>query len=326
MVPASQKIDAEHRDALLEVATSQRLGTTWVGSVWSSQNQVYRDDRLRYALIAPRLIAPHPNAMPTTLEPEQAIALLTQMRLRDLDFSYQDRQYPTVKEAGASDDWRWRFYAVFRQYVEGGDPCIWYALTASAITSEEHAASSAIQAACFIESGCLQDAQTVLFEALRRDDATPADHAWLQIQHARCLRDLGAITGAQSTALEIQNLRQATQNDPTVLAICGAAADIIFSTSPLNKSDFERTVIGRDTPTAWWRSQAMSAGLTDQFTGDFKKWANDESVTYGKDDTAWLKLRSVSLMSGFSGDHTSWRHSFSGSSTLSVVPRQKGGS
>ncbi|WP_425524518.1 DUF4365 domain-containing protein, partial [Staphylococcus hominis] len=94
LVPASQTIDADHRDALLEVATSQRLGTTWAGSVWSRRNQVYREDRLRYATIAPRLVAPHPNAMPTTLEPEQAIALVMQMRLRDLDFPHgPDRQY-----------------------------------------------------------------------------------------------------------------------------------------------------------------------------------------------------------------------------------------
>lgn len=311
LVPASQTLDAEHRDALLKVATSQRLGTTWAGSVWSSQNQVYREDRLRYALIAPRLIAPHPNAMPTTLEPEQAIAMVTQMRLRELDSPYQDRHYPTKDEPGIDDDWLWRFYAVFRQYIDAGDPRTWGALTASATTSEQHAASSVIQAACFIENGRLEEAQAVLVEALERDNATPADHAWLQVQHARCLRDLGDVAEAQRTALEIQNLRQAAQEDPTAMAICGAAADIIFSTSTLGNGDFERTIIGRDTPTAWWRSQVMSAGLADQFAGDFKQWANDESMTYGKADTAWLKLRAVSLMSGFSGDHASWRHSLS---------------
>lgn len=312
LVPASQKIDAEHRDALLEVATSQRPGTTWAGSAWSSSNQIYREDRLRYAAIAPRLIAPHPNAMPTTLEPEQAIALVTQMRLWELDFPHHpDRQYPTATEAAVHDDWRWRLYAALRQYIDAGDPHSLDSLTASATTPEERAASSALQAACFIESGRLEEAQAVLVEALEHDDATPADNAWLHVQHARCLRDLGDITEAQRTALEIQKQRQAAPDDPTVLAICGAAADIVFATSPLGNGDFAGAITGRDTPTSWWRSQAMSTGLADHFDGDFKQWANDDSVTYGKADTAWLKLRAVSLMSGFAGDHASWRHSLS---------------
>lgn len=312
LVPAAQTLGEEHRDALLAVATSQRPGITWVGSAWSSQNKIYREDRLRYAAIAPRLIAPHPNAMPATLEPEQAIALLTQMRVWDLDFPHHsDRHYPTVEEAAAHDDWRWRLYAALRRYVDAGGPHSLDALTASATTPAERAASSALQAACFVESGRFEEAQTVLMEALRRNDATPADNAWLQVQRARCLRDLGDAGGAQRTALEIQKLRQAAPEDPTVLAICGAAADIVFSTSPLGDGDFVGIIAGRDTPTAWWRSQVMSTGLMDHFEGNFKQWANDESVVYGKADTAWLKLRAVSLMSGFAGDHASWRHSLS---------------
>ena len=162
-----------------------------------------------------------------------------------------------------------------------------------------------------MESGRFEEAHAVLKEALRHDDATPADNAWLQVQRARCLRDLGDAGGAQRAALEIQKLRQAAPEDPTVLAICGAAADIVFSTSSLGDGDFVGTIAGRDTPTAWWRSQVMSNGLVDHFTGDFKQWANDESMTYGKADTAWLHLRAVSLMSGFAGDHASWRHSLS---------------
>ena len=327
LVPASQMIDADHRDALLEVATSQRLGTTWAGSVWSSRNQVYREDRLRYATIAPRLVAPHPNAMPTTLEPEQAIALVMQMRLRDLDSPHgPDRQYPTMEAAAAHDNWRWRLYAALRQYIHAGDPQSLDALTASATTPEERAASSAIQAACFVESGRIKEAQAVLMAALDRDDAAPADNAWLQVQHARCLRDLGDVAEAQRTALEIQNLRQAAPEDPTVLAICGAAADIVFSTLPLGNGDLAGTITGRDTPTAWWRSQVMSTGLADHFAGDFKRWANDESVTYGKADTAWLSLRAVSLMSGFAGDHASWRHSLSLLAQRQLMTCESGGS
>lgn len=312
LVPASQTLDAAHRDELIAVATSRRSGTMWAGSAWSSENQIFREDRLRFAAIAPRLIAPHPNAMPGTLEPEQAIALLTQMRLHDLDAGHNpDRTYPTIEEAQSSANWRWRLYASLYQYLEKGDPHSFDPVTTSAATSEERTASSAIQAACFMESGHCQDAERVLRNALAHDDASPADNAWLQVQLSRCLRDLGDPTNAQRIALEIQRLRQSAPDDPTVLAICGAAADIVFSTSPLGNGNLAETIVGRDTPPAWWRSQVLATGLIDHFADDFKRWADDQSITFGKSDTAWLKLRAVSLMSGFAGDHQNWRHSLS---------------
>ncbi|WP_426733249.1 DUF4365 domain-containing protein [Glutamicibacter sp. 2E12] len=312
LVPASQTLDAAHRDQLVAVATSRRTGTTWAGSVWSSQNKIFREDRLRYAAIAPRLVAPHPNAMPKTLEPEQALALLTQMRLRDLDSTHNsDRQYLPVEEASISDNWRWRLYAALYKYVNTADPQSFDSVTASASTAEERVASSAMQAASFMESGRCQEAQRVLIEALAYDDASPADNAWLKVQLARCLRDMGDAIGAQRIALDIQQLRQSAPEDPTVIAVCGVAANIIFSTSPMGNGNFGETVIGRDTPPAWWRTQVLATGLNDHFAGDFKTWANDESVTWGKSDTAWLSLRAVSLMSGFAGDHPNWRHSLS---------------
>ncbi len=312
LVPASQTLDATHRDQLIAIATSQRPGTTWAGSVWSRKNKIFREDRLRYAVIAPRLIAPHPNDMPQTLEPEQALALLTQMRLHELDSTHnRDRQYTSVDEAAASDNWWWRLYAALYKYVETADPQSFDSVRAAASTADERAASSAMQAASFMESGRSQEAQKVLCDALAYDDASPADNAWLKVQLARCLTDMGNTIEAQRIALDIQQLRQSAPEDPTLLAISGVAANIVFSTSPLGNRDLGETVIGRDTPAVWWRSQALATGLSDHFDGDFKSWANDKSVAWGKSDTAWLSLRAVSLMSGFAGDHPNWRHSLS---------------
>lgn len=311
-VPATQTVDAEHRDELIAIATSKRPGTSWAGSAWSSRNKIYLEDRIRYAMIAPRLVAPHPNAMPNTLEPEQAVAMLVQLRLHELNSSFDlDRRYPTLDEAKANDDWRWRLYADLYEYIRGGDPDIFANLLVTCEAPHELAAAVVMQASCFIEHGRYHEAQKLLLAVLERDTLSPADNSWVQVQLARCLSELGDTARAQRLSVEIQRQRSAVSEDPTLEAICGAAVDVIFASAPLGVGNVGEAIVGRDIPIAWWRSQTLSTALLDRFAIDFKQWSADESVTFGKADTAWLKLRSVTLTTGFTGDHSNWRHSFS---------------
>jgi hypothetical protein len=85
-VPITNVVDEISRDRLMRVADAQRVGTTWEGSIWRAGADIAPPDLLRHALIAPRLIALHPNAgTETPPNPEQAIAMLMLARLNELD-------------------------------------------------------------------------------------------------------------------------------------------------------------------------------------------------------------------------------------------------
>jgi len=84
-VPASQKVDAENRGALMEVALSNSTLPEFQGSAWEEGEDVPAESALRYALMTPRLLAPHGNRTPTAISPAQAIALLVQMRVTTLE-------------------------------------------------------------------------------------------------------------------------------------------------------------------------------------------------------------------------------------------------
>jgi hypothetical protein len=113
LVPVQNMLDADHRDQLLAVAGARQPGVQWEGSVWKAGHAIGQAGRLRHALIVPRLVAPHPNASrEDTLEVEQAVAMLVQARLFDLQARLGGRGATRefLESASRSDDWRWRFF------------------------------------------------------------------------------------------------------------------------------------------------------------------------------------------------------------------------
>jgi hypothetical protein len=74
-VPSTQTIDAHNRRALMEVALSSSTLPEFQGSAWEQGEDIPADSVLRYALMTPRLLAPHGNRRPVTISPAQAIAL-----------------------------------------------------------------------------------------------------------------------------------------------------------------------------------------------------------------------------------------------------------
>ena len=80
-IPDSQRIDRESRDALLEVAATVKPAATWSGSSLDDISKIAPQSRLRYALLAPRVAAPHLNQPFAELSGEEAIASLMLCRL-----------------------------------------------------------------------------------------------------------------------------------------------------------------------------------------------------------------------------------------------------
>jgi hypothetical protein len=326
LVPESNLIDIDHLDALLQVALGEREPSQWEGSAWQGGQRVLAPNRLRYALMAPRLIAPHQNLAVDSLEPEEAVAVLMKMRLRELQRSkspYFENNAPSLATAAESPDWRWRFYAALYECVVNGndsDALLKLAVDRKA-NPAQRACAAAIGAAFLIEAHRPMDAIAVIDDVLRADNCAPIDHAWLIMQRGRCLAEVGQIADAIEQAIRVQGLRRSNPGDPTAMAVVGAAADLVFTLSDWGATPIADAVAGRDTLAAWWRTQEVAWGLEYKASEDFKDWAQDRSITWGKSDQAWLHLRAASLIAGATGDHRGWRTAISqlGQRTLTTA-------
>ncbi len=309
-VPASQLIDADHLAFLIETARSGRDVPQWEGSAWNIGKPIPAVARLRYALITPRLVAPHPNASWESPEPEAAIALLTQLRLDDLQHRFRGETAIDVEECRKSRDWAWRLYAAMYDWlVEGSEPLTF--LLDEAPSSEARAAAAVLIANAQVEEGSIGKALAVLDAVIDHDDANPVDDAWLRAHKARCLRELGDPEPARAIALSLQQIRWTAPADPTAAAIAAAAAWLVFTIADWNEQTVGQLIQSSDTVATWWRSQLIAGGLGKHFDQDYRAWGQDTSFTFGGGDEAWLKLRSATLLSGYAADHSGWRHAAS---------------
>ncbi|EOM74722.1 DUF4365 domain-containing protein [Rhodococcus rhodnii] len=312
LVPRESTVDEDHADELLEVAIS-RAGSRWEGSAWNGGAGVTSTDRLRYALLTPRLIAPHPNRAVEEASAHEAIALLVKMRLHDLQPSGlpgSKSPVPDLESCKSSPEWQWRLYAaLYGVLIDGQDSDELQELVDTAPTPHEIAAASVISCVMHMED---QDARAGL-ETIERaltdtEKYAPVDRDWLLLHKARCLSELGNLDQARSIAATVQRLRTLEPNDPTAMAIAGAGADIIFTATGWG-SDLSEVISGRDTIAAWWRTQEISSGLQDHFDEHFRTWANHATTPGQTEGDTWYRLRAATLLSGMAADHSAWRHS-----------------
>lgn len=314
LVPHDSTVDDDHINQLLEVATRDVSDPGWEGSSWNRRTIAERD-RLRYALLTPRLIAPHPNLHVEQLTPEEGIALLTEMRVGGLTPSPlpgATTKTPGLQACRDSDNWWWRFYAALydvlidTQSVEALAALV----DADGAKPYEKAAAAATVATLLMELGRPDDSISVLEPLIQDDNCEPVDHNWLLMLKARCLSELGDTDAATGIAIEVQQLRPLTRSDPTAGALVGSSSGLILALSLTRAQSVSDFVAARDTLAAWWRSQEIATGLQHQFDEDYRRWTHDSSITIGGSDQTWLSFRAAALTSGLAGDHTAWRGAF----------------
>ncbi|MBD4566172.1 DUF4365 domain-containing protein, partial [Xanthomonas citri pv. citri] len=100
LVPASQTVDADHNEALSDVALTQLPTPTWDGTAWTGAVHLAPVDEVRHALITPRLIAPHPNLVPDSISGLEALAMQVLFR-DDLERILEPMSLPAL--AGEND-------------------------------------------------------------------------------------------------------------------------------------------------------------------------------------------------------------------------------
>ena len=318
-VPADQRIDQSNFDALLAVAKSKPSGQSWEGSAWTSSLVVPSDAEFRYALLTPRLVAPHPNETPNTVSPAQAIAVTTQCRFRDLDDHRQlaaalpsqlHSPYPSPETAAQSEEIGWKFYAALHRFVKSGDASDLVALSRKAKQPHIRAAVVAASAAAYVENGRPREALELLDATERKTKPyAPVDRAWLDMHRARVLLEQGHIEDAQRIAVRLLELRTRFSADPTALTIVASATVLIFTTAPWTHQVAD-AITNTDTAARWWHSQVVAWGLGNMLDDAFNVWSRQSAQSEGQDRRALEDLRSASLLSGFSADQNGWCSSY----------------
>lgn len=308
-VPKSQTVDAEHFADLIAVAVSGSTGQTWEGSAWLPGERIPDIARLRYAMIVPRLVAPHGNSVVDDVSADQGIALLTAYRIWEIEDHLLEKQ-PLLAETAslAVEDPVWKLYGALSAWSVRGDIEPLQASTPD-LPAEVRAAHTAMLTAALFESGDARAAAEVVEAALtEHDDYNPVDHAWLTLHLARSIVQLGRISEARTLALNVVPIGQIAPSDPTARFLTGVASDMVFSLNGWQAGDLAAMIQARDNVTSWWRSQTVTTGLAKYLETSFEDWSKDASITFNAFDETWSRLRSTTLISGFGADTANWGH------------------
>lgn len=310
-VPVAQVVAPEQVEDLLVVAATARAAVPLEGTAWTGAAPKAPTDHLRFALIAPRLMAPHPNSGLAAASPAEAVALLMQARTAHVWPS--DRSHtgvPSRQEAASSEVWAWRFVAALADWLTTDKEPDFETLKDQARSVYERAAVTAVIAHCRIAAGDPESARALLQGEIDADELAPVDYAWLHLQLARAHQELANLDEARHAATLSLAIGATQRHDVTATAVRGVAAAILFDTSDFREHDIASTVRYNDTAVAWWRSQTAYRGAVALVETAF-----DRAVGYEPSDhdgiNANNQLFAASVQAGVLGSHGQWRH-FSG--------------
>ena len=310
LVPVHQIVDKDHLDALLDVAATQRAAGRFEQQVFHARaNSVPPGRRLRYALLAPRLVAPHANrGTESPLEPEEYLALLVRRRSFQI-FGYKQK-FPGEFDPSKVDDktdWRWRFAHAFSAWADSGDYKPLSELLASAPHSTHLCAAAAVLAAASMDSGIhLPSVEPLLNEVIRKDSAAPVDFAWLLLHRAWLKVERGDVAEARQDAANATRALRGDEDDPTATLLAAVAANLLFRTAAFGHGDIENVINSNDTAPAWWRAQTLSWALGNIDDEAFDDWAGNGNPTeFDTDGVEYLE--SSRFNAALAADRDAWQ-------------------
>ncbi len=310
LVPASQTVDRDHLEDLIVVAATQRVGLTFEGSAWAATARtVPPARRLRTAMIAPRLVAPHRNkGFRDAIEPEEAVALLVLCRMDDLaEFANRHRRVPSMEEALTHRDWRWRFFGALGSAVVRNEYTDLRDLISKTNKWDRRASASVALASFLVEEENYEEAIEVLAEL--KDHCSPVDHAWVLSQKARCMAEIGQVAEARASADDaLRSLGSTFTDDATASAIRASAASLLYYTADIRNEDLGQALAAGDYAASWWRTQLQAWGLQNALGRTFRAELEDTTQRIGFEESGHNRLFASLLISTFSTDAGSWQH------------------
>ncbi len=303
-VPAAQKVDSDNLEALNKIAVSRRQydleGAVWKGKL----NDLGPADRLRNALVLPRLVAPHPNKTIEKLTFEEAAAMVMRSRYSELAYRGRQGQCPKIEEWENHKDWGWRFVHALHELV-----------TQSGSTRFPQLASEARHRferdACLVIHACAayarDDAAEALTTLVSSKATKPADLGWLHVHRAAFLLELDKPVQAAEAAKKSLVALKALDGDLSVSVIRGGAASILYTVAGFAAGDIEATITAQDNAGTWWRAQDVSWALEKDLKLRFEGWTDNSSIHF-INSTARADLAVVGWNAAFGGSWGSWRH------------------
>ncbi len=313
LVPATQTIDADHRDDLMAVAYQQRPVYELEGSAIEGEaRDISPGQQLRHALVAPRLIAPHRNfGYQDEIDAVQAVALLAQGRFRDLKrFANEHQSVPDPESTDPRPDWTWQFVSAIWDWAMTDSHEQLSATFDSAFDNRTKVASGIFLSCALQRMEQYAEALDVLNSLVAIDRLEPADHGWVLVQRARTRAEIGDVDGCRADATTAKDCLEPIRGDLTVSVFVSAASSQLIATrepQDLTGSDFRGLTTAADHTVSWWRSLTILWALSESVDSRFKSWAdNRATVLFGEDREARY-LFSAELMADLAGEHSAWR-------------------
>ena len=269
-------------------------------------------DRLRYALIAPQLIVPHPHLPLRTFSSAEAIAHLSLAQMLMLKGTMEYKISGALRNH--HDDPSWRLYSALFKWIDKRQTDAILSFSSANVEANVAAAAEVIKATVLFEEHLPQRACEILKDALTvRDDYNPVDLAWLQVHLARNLIEIGEFDEAWDLALEASLIGRREYQDPTARYVAGAAMEFVFQLNDLTgrqeAQNLFRTIMKYSPDSSsWLRTQILAGGLTDFIEKNYPQWRDAEIILGKEYDNTILKAHSTSLMTGFAADVNAWRH------------------
>ncbi|MER7437080.1 DUF4365 domain-containing protein [Pseudonocardia alni] len=308
LVPENQRIDENWRDELLAVAATQRKGFDLQGSLWrhNSTHSPSPAAAFRYALLAPRLVAPHPNeTINGELKAEQALALIVGGRLLEFHVGMERKDTLPSLERMKRRKWEWRLVAAFWEQATNDRDLPEKVLT-SAKKPHQVAAAVVLRSCVLAERDSSSAAVDLISSHL--DTLDGVDRAWLLIHRAWRRLEYGEVSEAREDAALCQRLIVGETFDVSAFAVRAAAADLLFRTAgSFGTSNIGSVLRSTDIATTWWRSQTLYTGAEAALNSFFKDWADDRSVTWSAIDKAAVKFYSAATTALHAADQGEWR-------------------
>jgi len=268
-------------------------------------------DRLRYALIAPQLIVPHPHLPLRTFSSAEAIALLSLAQMLMLKGTMEYKITGALRSH--HDDPLWRLYYALFKWIDKRQTDAILSFSSANVEANVAAAAEVIKATVLFEEHLPQRACEILKDALAaRDDYNPVDLAWLQVHLARNLIEIGEFDEAWDLALEASLIGRREYQDPTARYVAGVAMEFVFQLNDLTgrqeAQNLFRTIMKYSPDSSsWLRTQILAGGLTDFIEKNYPQWRDAEIILGKEYDNTIVKAHSTSLITGFAADANAWR-------------------
>ena len=323
VVPEHQTIDDDHVGDLFAAACEHKAAPLIEGTAFSGlPGGIPPARRLRYALAAPRLVAPHPNAgQEDAIDAAEGAALLAQGRFGDLvRFAEKHDSVPDPQQPYSGQDWGWLFVSAiwiwaFTDAVDNLE-----AVFSEARSPEEAAASGVVLACALHRAERCDRALEVLDGLVDSDDLSPVDHGWVLVQRARFRTETGEFAGARLDAANAQRCFPGDRNDITASALAAAAAWQLYAAAWLAdpsdwaamNEEFDKLVAAGDTAVSWWRAQTLSWGLGRVEEKRFEAWADPHPRhLFRWEGFTTQELFAADFSADVTGEHGSWKHACS---------------